>query len=76
MIIYHGSTVPVEVPKIMNSERKLDFGEGFYATYNREQAVRWAMRVAIRRKSETQIVTEYNFDHEEKATGQVIFPEY
>ena len=26
MIIYHGSTVPVEVPKIMNSERKLDFG--------------------------------------------------
>jgi len=23
MIIYHGSTVPVEVPKIMNSERKL-----------------------------------------------------
>jgi len=62
MIIYHGSTVAVEIPKIMQSERKLDFGEGFYATYNHEQAIRWSERVAARRKTSVRIVTEYEFN--------------
>lgn len=61
MIIYHGSTVPVEVPKIMQSERKLDFGEGFYTTCNQEQAIRWSERVAARRKTGDRIITEYEF---------------
>jgi len=64
MIIYHGSTVPVEVPKIIKSERKLDFGEGFYTTFNREQAVSWSERVAKRRKTKVQIISEYEFDLE------------
>lgn len=64
MIIYHGSTILVESPKIMQSERKLDFGEGFYTTYNREQAVRWSERVAARRKSGVRIITEYELDLE------------
>ena len=64
MIIYHGSTIPVEFPKIMLSERKLDFGEGFYTTYNREQAVRWSVRVQARRKTDTQVISEYEFDLE------------
>ena len=64
MIIYHGSSVTVESPKIMQSERKLDFGEGFYTTYNREQAIRWSERVAARRKVGTRVITEYDFDPE------------
>ncbi|MCL2367296.1 MAG: DUF3990 domain-containing protein [Oscillospiraceae bacterium] len=64
MLLYHGSTVSVESPKIMQSERKLDFGEGFYTTYNREQALRWAERVASRRRSNAQVITEYAFDLE------------
>ncbi|MDR3289092.1 MAG: DUF3990 domain-containing protein [Peptococcaceae bacterium] len=64
MITYHGGAVPVEPPKIMPSERKLDFGEGFYTTYNREQAIRWSERVAARRKTGVRIVTEYEFDLE------------
>jgi hypothetical protein len=36
MTVYHGSTVAVETPIILQSERKLDFGEGFYTTPNRE----------------------------------------
>jgi len=64
MIVYHGSTVPVENPKIIQSGRKLDFGEGFYTTYNREQAVRWSERVAARRKTDIRIITEYEFDSE------------
>ncbi|MCL2816131.1 MAG: DUF3990 domain-containing protein [Oscillospiraceae bacterium] len=64
MIVYHGSTVAVEAPAILKSERKLDFGEGFYTTFNREQAVRWSERVAARRKTDVQIISEYEFDLE------------
>lgn len=62
MVIYHGSNVPVENPKILQSERKLDFGEGFYTTFNREQAARWSERVAAREKATVRIITEYEFD--------------
>ena len=62
MIVFHGSTVSVEAPIILQSERKLDFGEGFYTTYNREQAVRWSERVAARQKAENRVITEYEFD--------------
>jgi len=55
MIIYHGSTVPVRAPKILQSERMLDFGSGFYTTSNKEQAVSWAKLVAERRELKEQI---------------------
>jgi hypothetical protein len=64
MIIYHGSNVVVEQPKILKSQRMLDFGAGFYATLNKEQAVRWAERVADRRESKDQILSFYEFDLE------------
>jgi len=72
MIIYHGSTVIVETPKIIKSERDLDFGEGFYATSNREQAVIWANIVAVRRESVKQILSIYEFDLERAQNELVI----
>lgn len=62
MIIYHGSNVIVEQPKILQSERMLDFGIGFYTTSNREQAVKWAARVAERREPKVQILSVYEFN--------------
>ena len=64
MIIYHGSNLAVEHPKILQSERMLDFGTGFYTTSNREQAVRWAHRVADRRVPNERILSIYEFDSE------------
>lgn len=32
MKIYHGSLEMVEQPKILQPNRKLDYGEGFYTT--------------------------------------------
>ncbi|MBY6825647.1 DUF3990 domain-containing protein, partial [Clostridium botulinum] len=32
MILYHGSNVIVEDPKIIKATRTLDFGYGFYTT--------------------------------------------
>lgn len=46
MILYHGSNVIVETPKIIKTEYGRDFGFGFYTTDIKEQAVRWAIRKA------------------------------
>jgi len=46
MIIYHGGTNIIEVPKILQSDKGKDFGTGFYTTDIKEQAVRWAQRKA------------------------------
>ena len=36
MILYHGSNVIVEQPKLIRQNRYLDFGFGFYTTTNRD----------------------------------------
>lgn len=64
MIIYHGSNVIVKQPKILLTERMLDFGTGFYTTSNKKQAIRWAERVAERRNPKDQMLSIYEFDLE------------
>jgi len=36
MIVYHGSNVEVKEPRIINPNRTLDFGKGFYTTTNHD----------------------------------------
>ena len=50
MLLYHGSNVVVYEPKIIKSQRFLDFGAGFYMTSDFEQARKWAVRTAARRE--------------------------
>ena len=50
MILYLGSNVIVDQPKLIRQNRYLDFGFGFYTTTNREQAVNFAQKVTDRRK--------------------------
>lgn len=40
MKLYHGNNVEVKEPKIIQSDRRLDFGTGFYMTTSYEQAER------------------------------------
>lgn len=63
MILYHGSNVEVREPRIIVSNRALDFGAGFYTTTDLEQAKRWAHLQTTRRKSGVSTVTAYNFDY-------------
>lgn len=44
MKIYHGSIEKVESPEIRESNRTLDYGQGFYATTSYEQAEAWVRR--------------------------------
>lgn len=64
MILYHGSNVVVERPKLIHQTRKLDFGAGFYTTTNKAQAISFAGKVMKRTETSTQIVSEYEFDFE------------
>lgn len=63
MKIYHGSTEIIHTPTILETQRLLDFGKGFYTTTNYEQAQRWALikhkRIGTNAEA---IVNVYNFD--------------
>lgn len=62
MIVYHGSNVVVEHPKLIRQNRFLDFGYGFYTTTNRDQAVSFAGKVAARRKTGEAVLNVYSVD--------------
>ncbi len=67
MILYHGSYMQIENPKILFQEKGRDFGFGFYTTSIKDQAERWAVRVARlyskqTGKEENAVVNIYEFD--------------
>ena len=62
MILYHGSNTEVKIPRIIVTNRSLDFGPGFYATSDQNQAVRWAQLQTVRRRSGIPTVTKYDFN--------------
>ena len=62
MILYHGSNVAVEVPKLMPGVRALDFGQAFYLTSDREQAAKWAKTSVLRRGEGVATVSVYEVD--------------
>jgi hypothetical protein len=64
MVVYHGSDVVVDEPKILKSNRLLDFGMGFYTTSNKNQAIRWAKKVQNRNQSKKCYISIYNFEKE------------
>ena len=61
MILYHGSNVVVEQPKLIEQNRFLDFAYGFYTTTNEEQAENFAQKVIVRRGGKP-IVNVYELD--------------
>ena len=61
MILYHGSNTVVEKPRLVEQNRFLDFGYGFYTTTNRAQAENFAKKVVVRR-SGTPTVNVYETD--------------
>ena len=62
MLLYHGSNVEVSNPQILESDRRLDFGKGFYLTSNFDQAKRWAELTVKRRETGKATVSVFDFD--------------
>ena len=69
MILYHGSNVAVEEPRLLKIQRDLDFGKGFYTTSDLDQATKWARRTALRLRLSESFVSVYEID--EKAMGKL-----
>ena len=59
--VYHGSAIEVSKPLVALSRPNLDFGQGFYVTDLRQQAMRWAERIATRRLTKP-VLNIYEFD--------------
>lgn len=66
MILYHGSNVIVEQPKLIEQNRFLDFGYGFYTTTNEDQAINFARKVVVRRGG-VPVVNVYELDENAEA---------
>ncbi|MBR1402915.1 MAG: DUF3990 domain-containing protein [Treponema sp.] len=67
MILYHGSYMQIETPRIITQEKGRDFGFGFYTMTIKEQAERWAVRTARLRsrfsnQTENAVVNIYDFE--------------
>jgi len=69
MVVYHGSNVTVEHPKLIRQTRKLDFGAGFYTTTNRDQAQTFAYKVMKRTDTNSQFVSMYEIDFDAATKG-------
>lgn len=62
MILYHGSNIEVQKPRIINTNNGLDFGAGFYLTSDIKQAERWAVLKTRRRKKGAPTLSIFEFN--------------
>ncbi len=62
MKIYHGSLEVVEHPMILQPNRKLDYGAGFYTTTSEKQSKEWVERRMLEKHSTYGYVNVYEFD--------------
>lgn len=62
MRVYHGSDQIVSRPRILNPNRHMDFGKGFYTTESEEQAENWAIKIMNRRNSIQAFVSIYEYE--------------
>lgn len=64
MIVYHGSNLIVREPRLVQQNRFLDFGYGFYTTTNKIQAIGFSDKVTKRRKCGERSVSVYELDEQ------------
>ena len=63
VIVYHGGTEVVKNPICKFGRPNLDFGQGFYVTDLRDQAVLWASQMSDRRKQQP-ILNKYRLNRD------------
>lgn len=75
MLVYHGTTLEMKVPKIITTEIGRDFGFAFYTTDIKEQAERWSLRRAMiqSRKSKAAVSAVVNiYEWERDANTDIL----
>ena len=64
MLVYHGSNLVVDKPRLLPQNRFLDFGPGFYTTTNRDQAIDFSRKVVRREGGRMPLVSVYEVDEQ------------
>ena len=62
MKLYHGSNIEIITPDLSKSKPYKDFGQGFYLSADRNQAMRMAEQKTLQMLCGTPIVSEFEFD--------------
>lgn len=79
MILYHGSNMEVAVPDLAKSKPFKDFGQGFYLSADKSQAMRMAEQKTLLMMTGEPIVTEFDFDESLLQSGELsvkVFEDY
>ena len=79
MILYHGSNVEVIVPDLLKSKPYKDFGQGFYLSADKKQAMRMADQKTLLLMVGEPIISEFEFDEALLHSGELnvkIFDDY
>ena len=76
MTLYHGSCVAVRSPDVVYGREEFDFGQGFYLTRLRKQAIDWARIVAGRGPRRRAILNKYAFDKKAAIAAGYRFKEF
>lgn len=72
MILYHGSLEIIEKPAILEPNRTMDYGKGFYTTTSQEQADKWVARKITAAGADKGFTNIYLFDESAFETLDVL----
>ena len=72
MLLYHGSNIRIEKPKLIPARRYLDFGPGFYLTSDLEQAKKWALHTRNIHENGVPTISVFEFDIQVQAQLDVL----
>jgi hypothetical protein len=72
MKLYYGRNEVIKIPPLIENQRPLDFGNGFYTTTNLIQCRVFARKVLYRRNTGKAIVSYYEFDENLLPTNQCV----
>lgn len=79
MILYHGSNTEIEQINLAKSKPYKDFGQGFYLSDNKEQAMSMAKQKVIQAETGSETINRYEFDETRLTDGSLnvkIFTSY
>ena len=75
MILFHGSNKEISSIDLSKCGKYKDFGQGFYLTSIRQQAVDWAKKITKRFGIGRAILNRYEFDNNLNELSYMIFTE-
>ncbi|GBU26644.1 hypothetical protein R84B8_00154 [Treponema sp. R8-4-B8] len=75
MILFHGSNAEVSNIDLSKCGKYKDFGQGFYLTSIRQQAIDWANKITRRFETGRPILNLYEFDNILNDLNYIIFTE-